>query len=137
MKLRKVLYGAGIGLLLITVLIIDVVRKSVDLDLGGLGLVRDIIILCIFVLAFLLLEMVVKTRDQSPVKRMGLALVGSVIAAVAGVAGSLMMEGGFDAKNLNLLPLGYETLFMATAQLSPGAEAALRLYLSGTATARP
>ncbi len=114
MKLRKVLYGAGVGLLLIIVLIIDVVRKSVDIDLSGLGLMRDIAILCAFVLVFLLFEMIVRTRDQSPVKRMGLALVGSVVMAIVGVGGSVMLEGGFDAKNSILLPLSYGSLFLAT-----------------------
>lgn len=114
MKVRRILYGAGVGLLLLVVLIIDVVRKSVDIDLGGLGLVRNLLIIGVFVLVFVLVELVVRTRDQSPVKRMGLALVGSVVMAIVAVGGSVMLEGGFDAKNSMLLPLGYGTLFLAT-----------------------
>lgn len=114
MRVRRILYGAGVGFLLLVVLIIDVVRKSVDLDLGGLGFVRSLVIIGAFVLVYISVELTLRTRDQSPVKRMGLALVGSVVMAIVGVGGSVMLEGGFDAKNSLLLPLGYGTLFLAS-----------------------
>lgn len=114
MKLRRILYGAGVGFLLLLVLVIDVIRKSVDIDLGGLGLIRDLLIIGVFVLVYVSVEMITRTSDQSPVKRMGLALVGSVVMAIIGVGGSFMLEGGFDAKNSMLLPLGYGTLFLAS-----------------------
>jgi sigma-B regulation protein RsbU (phosphoserine phosphatase) len=114
MKVRRILYIGAIGLLLLFVLIIDVIRKSVDLDLGGVEFLRDVMIIGAFVLAFLVLERTVSMRDQNPVKRMGLALVGSIVMAVVGVGASLMLEGGFDSKNYMLLPLGYGPLFIAT-----------------------
>ena len=114
MKLRRFLYAGGIGLLLLIVLIIDVIRKSVDLDIGGIGLLRSGLIVGAFGLLYLLLELVIPLKDQSPVKRMGLTLIGSVAMSIIGMGGSIMLEGGFDSKDYRLLPLGYGSLFTAT-----------------------
>ena len=114
MKLRRVLYTGGIGLLLLLVLILDVIRKSVDLDIAGIGFFRGLLILGAFVLLYLLLDLVFPTRDQNPVKRMGLTLVASVVMVVIGIGGLMTLDGGFDSKEYRLLPLGYGSLFLAT-----------------------
>ena len=114
MKLRRFLYAGGIGLLLVLVLIIDVIRKSVDLDIAGIGILRSFLIMGAFTLLYLLLELVLPMKDQSPVKRMGLTLIASVVMLVIGIGGSVMLEGAFDSKDYRLLPLGYGSLFTAT-----------------------
>ncbi|MBM2841422.1 MAG: hypothetical protein HW412_1950 [Bacteroidetes bacterium] len=114
MKLRRIAYSAGIAFLLIVVLIIDVIRKSVDIDIGGLGFLRDMLIAGVFVLVYLLLELVARTRDLSPVKRMGVTLVVAVILGAVGISCSIFLDGAFDPKGSRLLPLGYGSLFIAT-----------------------
>ncbi len=114
MKLRRFLYAGGIGLLLLIVLIIDVIRKSVDLDIAGLGLLRGALVAGAFVLLYLLLERVLPMKGQEPVKRMGLTLVASAVMAIIAAGGSVMLEGAFDSKDYRLLPLTYGSLFMAT-----------------------
>lgn len=114
MKVRRFLYVGMIGFLLLLVLVIDIVRKSVDLDLGGAGYLREALIVAAFVLFYLLLESARPWGDQSPVKRMGLALIGSVVMAFVAFGGSVMMDSAFDPKGSKLLPLGYGPLFTAT-----------------------
>jgi hypothetical protein len=114
MKLRRVIYAGAIGLLLLLVLILDVIRKTVDLDVGGIGFVRNLMIIGAFVLPYLLLELTISLRDQSPVKRMGLTLVAVMVVMGIAVAGVFVLDSGFDTKNFLLLPLGYGTLFLAT-----------------------
>ncbi|MEK9137332.1 MAG: hypothetical protein AAB393_09420, partial [Bacteroidota bacterium] len=114
MKIRRVLYGVTIGVLLLLVLILDVIRKSVELDITGLGFIRDVMIIGVLGLVFLVLEAAGRNREDSPVKRMGAVLVVSVIMIVVGIGGSFMVGNGFDSKNSMLLPLDYGTLFTAT-----------------------
>lgn len=114
MRIRKILYGAGAGLLLLIVLIIDVIRKSVDIDIGGLHLVRNLLVVASFILVYRLLELFAPNKGQSGVKRMGAALVAAVVLGACGVAAAFMLDGGFDTKNNTLLPLGYGTLFLST-----------------------
>jgi phosphoserine phosphatase RsbU/P len=114
MKFRRIIYAGGVGLLLLLVLILDVIRKTVDLEIAGLAFVRDLMVIGAFILAYLFLELTLSLRDQSPVKRMGLSLVAAVVILGTVVAGVFLLDGGFDSKNLMLLPLGYGTLFFAT-----------------------
>jgi phosphoserine phosphatase RsbU/P len=130
MKLRRVLYLGGAFLLILVKFAIDVIGKNVELEIGGLSLFRDGITAGAFVLLYLLANSIMAQRDQNPMKKLGLLLVAMLCALLVTVGLATMSLGGFDAKNLALLPLDYGTLFVASlASLVLGAFAILTLRL--------
>jgi sigma-B regulation protein RsbU (phosphoserine phosphatase) len=113
MKLRRVLYLGGAVLLVLIKLAIDVIGKNVELEIGGLSLFRDGITAGIFVLLYLVANSILGRREQNPMKKLGILLVAMLCALLLTIALSTTSVGGFDAKNLALLPLDYGTLFVA------------------------
>jgi serine phosphatase RsbU (regulator of sigma subunit) len=114
MKFRRIIYVGGALLLLLIVFTIDVVRKNVALEVGGLSLIRDVMIIGIFALVYLFQESAAVKREQSPVKKLGLIMVSVLIMIVVGAGFLALGDDGFDSKNFSLLPLGYGTIFLAT-----------------------
>ena len=113
MRLRRFLYLGGASLIVLIVFTLDVIRKSVELEIGGLMVIRDVLVIGGFALVYLFFELSSADRDQSPVKKLGLALIASLIMIVIAVGAGLSHDQGFDTKDLSLLPLDYPTLFLA------------------------
>jgi serine phosphatase RsbU (regulator of sigma subunit) len=130
MRLRRVLYLGGAFFLFLVKFTIDVIGKNVELEIGGLSLFRDGITVGAFVLLYLLANSLMARRDQNPMRRLGLLLVAVLCALLMSIALTTTSVGGFDAKNLALLPLDYGTLFVSTLlSLILGAFAVLTLRL--------
>ncbi|MFN0157946.1 MAG: PP2C family protein-serine/threonine phosphatase [Bacteroidota bacterium] len=114
MKLRRFLYGGGAVFLLVIVFAIDLVRKNVELDIGGLSVTRDAMIIGAFALVYFLLETSLTRHQQTPIKKLGVAMIASALMILVGGGLGLTLNNGFDTKNYSLLPLDYPTQFAAT-----------------------
>lgn len=114
MKLRRILYLLGSLLAFLLVFIIDVIRKNVELNITGLGVVRELLIIGAFVLLYIYLEAKKVHHSLTPIKRVGLAMIYSVFATLFCVAISGLTDDNFDVKENALIPLTYGQLFIAT-----------------------
>jgi sigma-B regulation protein RsbU (phosphoserine phosphatase) len=114
MKLRRILYiGTGLLLILVT-FTIDVIRRNVELEIGGLSFIRDLLVLGVLLLVYLTLEQGQLYRGQNPIRKLGLAMVSVIVLVVVGGIMVSIGVDGFDTKNYTLLPLSYGTLFSAS-----------------------
>jgi sigma-B regulation protein RsbU (phosphoserine phosphatase) len=114
MKLRRFLYVAGSVILILVVFLIDLARKNVELDVAGLGLLRNLMVIGAVVLATRFLMHNGLMRVENPTRKLGLILIGTVIVALFALVLNLVGSAGFEAKEGLLLPLTYGTIFSAT-----------------------
>ncbi len=114
MKLPRVLYLLGSLLAFLLVFIIDVIRKNVELNIAGLAVARELFIIGAFVLLYIYLEVKKVHHALPPIKRVGLAMIYSIFAALFCVAISGITDDNFDVKENVLIPLTYGQLFIAT-----------------------
>ena len=113
-KFRRFLYLSGAFLLLLVKFAVDVIRKNVELEMGGLMFLRDLAAIGALLLIFLTLQASLSGHGVSPVRRLGILLI-VLLAFLIGVGLLAFFPGdGFDAKELGLLPLDYASLFMAS-----------------------
>ncbi len=113
-KLRRFLYIGGAFLLLLVKFTIDVISKNVELEVGGLTLIREAAVAGAFLLVALTMFGSAKSREQTPMRRLGVLLVASYGLLFLGIAFNAISIQGFDRKNLSLLPLDYPSLFLAS-----------------------
>jgi serine phosphatase RsbU (regulator of sigma subunit) len=114
MKLRRILYLGVSALLFLLVFVIDVMRKNVDLNISSLNLIRDIFIIGGFVLIYVYLEARKVHLGLTPIKRLGLVMIYSVIVGVLCMAIVLIVDDNFEQKGNALNYLTYGQLFVAT-----------------------
>ncbi|HUL43802.1 MAG TPA: SpoIIE family protein phosphatase [Bacteroidota bacterium] len=106
-RLKKFVLLVVASALLILVFIADVVRQSVDFDIGWVNLLRGVFVLC----AFLIITFVVESlwqREQAPTKKLGFALVISLVVVIGSSLLFFISPSGFDSKNYALIPLGFD-----------------------------
>lgn len=111
-KFKKALLLGTTGFLLFIVLAVDIIRQSVDIEIGWIVLLREILIVIAFATLFIMLESTWK-REQTPSKKLGFALVLSLVAATATAMMFIISSSGFEVKNEYLLPLGFDTVVWA------------------------
>ncbi len=114
MKLRKFIYGGGAAVCVIIVFALDVIRKSVAIEIAGPTMIRDVLLVGAFILVYALFELTNAGRTQTPVKILGLVLVATIIIVVISLGVETSVANGFDAKEEILSPLDYGTLFVAS-----------------------
>jgi phosphoserine phosphatase RsbU/P len=114
MKFRRLITSGIALLLLLAVFVIDLIRKNVELEVGGLSIARDLMLLAAVVQIALVLRSILARRAPNPIRKLGFALIATV--ALVLISGLLRMApgGGFDAKNYALIPLDYATQFTAS-----------------------
>ena len=113
-KLRRFLYFGGAFLLLLVKFTIDVISKNVELEVGGLTLIREAAVAGAFLLLAFTIFGTAKRQDQTPMRRVGMLLIASYALLFLGLAFNAVAIQGFDRKNLSLLPLDYPSLFLAS-----------------------
>ncbi|HEX9005747.1 MAG TPA: GAF domain-containing SpoIIE family protein phosphatase [Bacteroidota bacterium] len=113
-RLRRLLYIGGAFLLLLIKFTIDVISKNVALEIGGLSLLRDLMVVGAFLLLYLTLSSAIGRRETAPVRRLGILLIVTYAVLIVGIAIGMSSVAGFDHKNFSLLPLDYPTLFVAS-----------------------
>jgi serine phosphatase RsbU (regulator of sigma subunit) len=114
MKVRRILYLAGAFFLVLVKFTIDLIGKNVELDFGGLPVIREIAAIGAFALVYLLLKATPVRNEISPVRKLGLALVGAGVLLLVCAIYSALDLAGFDSKSLSLVPLDYLTLFLGS-----------------------
>ena len=111
-KLKKAFFLISTASLFLVVFVIDVVNWSAELDTPWLNLARELFLAGAFVLLFFLIASLWK-RDQSSVKKLGFALVLTLVVGVTAGMLSLLTSGTFEAKNYQLLPSGFDAILVA------------------------
>ena len=114
MKLRRIIYLGASALLFLIVFVIDVMRKNVELYVGGLNLTRDILVIVAFALIYTYFDAKKVHLGLTPIKRLGLVMIYSVIVGLFCLAIVLIADDTFDTKDKTLIPLTYGQLFIAT-----------------------
>lgn len=114
MKFRRILPIGGLLLLLLVVFLIDLIRKNIGLGIGGLSVVRELMILGAFLLLFLALGRSRRLRKIQPMKNLGVLMIGALIIAAVALLFGLTVDAGFEEKAYELLPLSYGAQFVAT-----------------------
>ncbi len=111
-KLKKaILLGTGSGLLLL-VFVADIIRRTVEFDSGWLTVLRDVCVIAAFFVFTILFESLWK-REQGPAKKLGFALVLSLVVMAASLSLFLISPSGFEVKNSVLVPLGFDSILWA------------------------
>ncbi|HEX9655715.1 MAG TPA: GAF domain-containing SpoIIE family protein phosphatase [Bacteroidota bacterium] len=103
----------GSIILILAVFIIDVIRKAVDVESSGLGVLRDVFLLLGFVLLLILLEQSTRGKRFPPLRILGLLLIASGIVVILSAVLATGVSDNFDIKGNDLLPLGFDALFVA------------------------
>jgi phosphoserine phosphatase RsbU/P len=111
-KLKKAFLLAVAGGLSVLIFIIDVIRRSVDINLQWVNILRDVFVLINFISFYLIIEALWK-REQSPAKKLGFALVVSLVIGLASSLIFLISPSGYDIKNAQLIPLGFDSVIWA------------------------
>lgn len=114
MKLRRILLLISSAASFFIVFLIDVMRKNVELNIGGLNLLRDLLIIAAFVLLYIYIDAKKIHDNYTPMKRLGLVMIYSVLAGLVCLAIFILVDDNFDSKEALLIPLTYGQLFIAT-----------------------
>jgi len=115
MKWKRILTLGGSVFIGASVFVLDVIRSSVEIELEGLVLGRNLMVMAAFFLLYLFMELSDRTRIEQSVKKLGLILVAAVVITL--VTTALLMFGldiGFEVKEGMLNPLSYKTVFAAS-----------------------
>jgi phosphoserine phosphatase RsbU/P len=114
MKLRRVVLLGGAFLLVIFKFALDVVEKNVELDLTGLGLIRELLILGCLAILYVVIDALASRRESTPVRKLSFVLIAMCAMILAAIGLSASGVGGFDTKNQALVPLDYPSIFLAS-----------------------
>jgi sigma-B regulation protein RsbU (phosphoserine phosphatase) len=114
MKIRKVIFGGGAILLVLLVFTLDVVRKSVAIDVSGPLFLRDLLLLGAFALLYYFFDLFRLGRSQTPIKTLGFVFIATLMMTIIAIGMETSVANGFDAKDDILIPLDYGTLFVAS-----------------------
>ncbi|HEY4644640.1 MAG TPA: SpoIIE family protein phosphatase [Bacteroidota bacterium] len=114
MRIRLLLYILVPSVLFFLVFIADAVRKNVDFDLPAFQVIRELVILVSFFLLFLYFRSGTIKSEYDPVR--ALRTIFLYLIAIVSFYGlvSFLPQGGFESKDLFLVPLDYTTIFSAS-----------------------
>ncbi|MBI3363470.1 MAG: hypothetical protein HY033_01015 [Ignavibacteriae bacterium] len=113
-KLKKAFLLTTTVILFVVVFVIDVVNWSAELDAPWLNIARQTFLAGAFLLFYFLMESLWK-RDQNPVKKLGFALVLTLVVGLTAGMLAFLSGGSFEAKSYQLLPSGFDSIFVANA----------------------
>ena len=111
-KLKKAFLLTATGALFCVVFVIDVVNWSAELDTAWLTIARQVFMAAAFILLFFLMETLWR-RDQGPVKKLGFALVLTLVVGLTAGMLSFLSGGSFEAKSYQLVPSGFDSILVA------------------------
>ena len=114
MKLRRIVLLGGAFLLVIFKFALDVVEKNVELDLMGLGLIRELLIIGSLGLLYVVIDALASRRESTPVRKLGFVLIIMCAMILVALGLSASGVGGFDTKSQALVPLDYPSIFLAS-----------------------
>ena len=108
-KIGKVVFAIAVTGVLLLVFVLDVIRRSVEIEFGWILLLRELFIGGAFLILYILIESVWR-RDQRPTKKLGFILVLALFVGVASVFLFLIQSSGYEVKNAELNPLGFDSI---------------------------
>jgi len=111
-KVKKAFFLLISAILFVVIFLVDIVRRSVDIDTGWISFFRSLAVIAAFVLVYLLMESLWK-RDQNPAKKLGFVLVITLVIGVTSAALSFLPTSDFDTKNYLLIPLGFDSVALS------------------------
>jgi phosphoserine phosphatase RsbU/P len=114
MKLRRLLLLLGSVFSFVIVFVLDVIRKNVELDIGGLNLIRDLLIILAFALVYIYLEAKQFHETLPPAKRLGLVMIYAVFMLLLSILVWGTTDDNFDTKDRVLIPLTFGQVFISS-----------------------
>jgi phosphoserine phosphatase RsbU/P len=108
-RIGKIVLAAGVVGILLVIFILDVVRRSYEIDIGWILLVRQVLIGIAFLILYLLIASIWK-REQRPAKKLGFILVFTLFVGVASVLVFIIGSNGYEMKNAELIPRGFDSI---------------------------
>jgi phosphoserine phosphatase RsbU/P len=129
-SIRKVILLGAMSVASLMVFLVDVAfRRTGDLNVGWTLMIRDILVLICFSSFYAFIESLWR-RDQNPSKKLGFAMVLTIIACTAIGSFYLLRPSGFDIKGGSLVPLGFDSLAWANVySLGLGATSVIVLMI--------
>ncbi|HLB00323.1 MAG TPA: GAF domain-containing SpoIIE family protein phosphatase [Bacteroidota bacterium] len=110
--IKKFLLLSLSALLFLAKFIGDVVVSKLDIEMGMLTVLQVVLTAGAFVCLYLYIEKVWR-RDRNVVRKMGFALVLTLVVGLAGLILYTISSTGFDIKNEYALPQGFESIVFA------------------------
>ncbi len=111
-RLKKALLLSVSGFLFIAKFVVDVVASKLDVELGALTILQALLVVGAFLSLYFYIETVWR-RDQNVVRKLGFALVLTLVVGLAGLALYGVSSTGFVIKNEVALPEGFESVVFA------------------------
>ena len=108
-RIGKIVLAAAVGGILLLIFILDVVRRSYEIEVGWILMLRELLIGVAFLVLYLLIESVWR-REQRPSKKLGFILVITLFVGIASVLLFIIEPSGYDVKNTELIPLGFDSI---------------------------
>ncbi|MEE9226092.1 MAG: hypothetical protein V3U68_07855, partial [Bacteroidota bacterium] len=113
MRIRRLLYIFIPSVLFFLVFIADAIRKNVHFEIVGFTLIRELAILLSFFLLYLYFQSETIRSEHQPVRVLRTTFFYLVaLLSFYGLV-SFLPQGGFESKDLYLVPLDYTTIFSA------------------------
>jgi serine phosphatase RsbU (regulator of sigma subunit) len=111
-RLKKLLLVSASAVCFVAHVILDVVLSAVDLGFGWIAFLQTGILVAGFLLMYFFIRSQWR-RDQGPVRKLGLALVLSLIVGWSWLVLALTSGAVYDVKGDNLIPQNFETIVTA------------------------
>jgi serine phosphatase RsbU (regulator of sigma subunit) len=110
--LKKVLLLAAVGVFFLAKFVVDIITTTGGFEAAWLDVARQIFVIGGFAALYLLVESSWK-REQGPVRKLGFALVLTLVVGAATLSLSLVNSDGFDVKSYTLIPLGFDAVVLS------------------------
>lgn len=111
-RLRNLALLSGSGFLFTAKFVLDIVVSKLDVELGAFTILQTVLVAGAFLLLYFYIEAVWRP-DQNVVKKLGFALVLTLVVGLAGLSLYGISSTGFEIKNETALPEGFESVVFA------------------------
>ncbi len=111
-KLKKALLLAGVCFFFLAKFGVDIITTTGGFEAGWLDVARQLFAVAGFISLYFLIESSWK-REQGPVRKLGFALVLTLVVGAATLCLSLVTSDGFDTKGMTLTPLGFDAVVLS------------------------
>ncbi len=111
-RFKKLLLLTTSGILFVAKFVVDVVASKLDVELGALTILQALLVAGAFLSLYFYIETVWR-RDQNVVRKLGFALVLTLVVGLAGLTLYGVSSTGFEIKNETALPEGFESVVFA------------------------
>ncbi len=111
--LKKLLLLSLSAVLFLAKFVVDVIVSKLDIEVGFLSILQVLLVAGAFITLYLYIERVWRAGDQNVVKKMGFALILTLVVGVAGLILYTISTTGFEIKNEAALPEGFESIVFA------------------------